>query len=73
MMSRAKTRRGRPKIGARAAKLGNGTAECRRCGYEWRTRVPYPKECPHCKGRTYILRGPDGKPRTPPPIKAVLP
>jgi len=24
---------------------------CPRCGYEWRPKVPNPKECPRCKGR----------------------
>jgi len=25
--------------------------KCPRCGYEWESKIPQPKECPRCKGR----------------------
>lgn len=25
--------------------------KCPRCGYEWKSKIPQPKECPRCKGR----------------------
>jgi len=25
--------------------------KCPRCGYEWKPKIPQPKECPRCKGR----------------------
>ncbi len=25
--------------------------KCPRCGYEWESKIPKPKECPRCKGR----------------------
>lgn len=27
--------------------------ECKRCGYEWKSRVEVPKECPRCKRRDW--------------------
>ncbi len=29
----------------------NVCMKCSRCGYEWESKVPQPKECPRCKGR----------------------
>ena len=37
--------------------------ECPRCGYEWESKVPNPKECPRCKARLDYAPGPVGAPR----------
>lgn len=29
--------------------------KCPRCGYEWKPKIPQPKECPRCKGRMDYL------------------
>jgi len=45
--------------------------KCPRCGYEWESKVPRPKECPRCKQR---LDSRPTKPRTPPDtVPAPLP
>ena len=36
--------------------------KCPRCGYEWKSKIPQPKECPRCKGRMDYL-GAVGAPR----------
>lgn len=36
--------------------------KCPRCGYEWKPKIPQPKECPRCKGRMDYL-GTAGAPR----------
>jgi len=36
--------------------------KCPRCGYEWKPKIPQPKECPRCKGRMDYL-GAVGAPR----------
>ena len=41
---------------------------CPRCGYEWKPRVPNPRECPRCKVR---LDYPPKKLRAPAPIPEV--
>jgi len=27
--------------------------KCKKCGYEWTSRVDNPKECPECKSRRW--------------------
>jgi hypothetical protein len=47
---------------------------CPRCGYEWRPKVPNPKECPRCKGRLDYRVPPSPRlptPGTPQKIKEV--
>lgn len=41
---------------------------CPRCGYEWKPRVPNPRECPRCKAR---LDYPSKRLRAPAPIPEV--
>ena len=37
--------------------------KCPRCGYEWESKVPSPKECPRCKVRLDYVPGPVGAPK----------
>jgi len=37
--------------------------KCPRCGYEWESKIPNPKECPRCKGRLDYTPGPVGAPK----------
>lgn len=37
--------------------------KCPRCGYEWETKIPRPKECPRCKARLDYEPGPVGAPK----------
>lgn len=37
--------------------------KCPKCGYEWESKVPNPKECPRCKGRLDYVPGPVGAPK----------
>ena len=37
--------------------------KCSRCGYEWESKIPQPKECPRCKGRLDYQPGPVGAPK----------
>lgn len=37
--------------------------KCPRCGYEWESKIPNPKECPRCKGRLDYTPGPVGVPK----------
>jgi len=37
--------------------------KCPRCGYEWESKIPDPKECPRCKGRLDYTPGPVGAPK----------
>lgn len=36
---------------------------CPRCGYDWESKVPNPKECPRCKGRMDYAPGSVGAPK----------
>jgi hypothetical protein len=44
---------------------------CPSCGYEWKPRVPNPKECPRCKARMNYVTGPVGAPRLRPEKREV--
>jgi hypothetical protein len=37
--------------------------KCPKCGYEWESKIPNPKECPRCKGRLDYTPGPVGAPK----------
>jgi len=37
--------------------------KCPKCGYEWDSKVPNPKECPRCKIRLDYVPGPVGAPK----------
>ena len=37
--------------------------KCSRCGYQWESKVPNPKECPRCKSRLDYVSMPVGAPK----------
>lgn len=39
------------------------TMKCSRCGYQWESKVPNPKECPRCKSRLDYVSMPVGAPK----------